>query len=368
MNKRLLMTFRNMKARCYNVNDPHYKNYGGRGIKICDEWLNDYSKFEEWAFANGFDDNLSGKENSIDRIDVNGSYEPSNCRWVTMKEQSRNTTKTRRITFNNETKILADWGREIDMTSPCLAKRIDKFDGDLYKAFNLKKYKMKGTILQKNKKGKIIGRFNSFKEAEEKTGVRGCNISKVVNKAYASHTAGGYYWEWEFDEFHSEDDLVEGKKSRGITNQERYDKIVDMLSKGYKISEIANELGITENSLSDYMLRHDLRKRDLYHIEPTKEFIDLYVDNVSVMKISKKLGIDYHLALKMAKLVTPDQIKERKKSRKNKIKEKQRPIHKQKEQRNKEIKALYKKGWCIEVLSERYGICKNAINYIIKNK
>lgn len=74
-----------MKKRCGNPNAAAFKNYGGRGIGICDEWLNDFASFESWALDNGYEDNLS-----IDRIDVNGGYEPGNCRWADAKTQARN--------------------------------------------------------------------------------------------------------------------------------------------------------------------------------------------------------------------------------------------------------------------------------------
>lgn len=83
--KRLRRILRGMKNRCGNPNDPNYKNYGGRGIRICDEWLHSTDAFIVWALSNGYDNTLS-----IDRIDVNGNYEPSNCRWVDTKIQSNN--------------------------------------------------------------------------------------------------------------------------------------------------------------------------------------------------------------------------------------------------------------------------------------
>ncbi len=73
-----------MLQRCENPNDSSYHLYGGRGIKVCDEW-HDYATFKEWALSNGYDESLS-----IDRIDVNGNYEPANCRYADAKEQARN--------------------------------------------------------------------------------------------------------------------------------------------------------------------------------------------------------------------------------------------------------------------------------------
>lgn len=102
--KRLYNIWLKMKRRCYNKKEKYYYNYGGRGIKVCNEWLHNFDAFRKWAFENDYQENLT-----IDRIDNNGNYEPSNCRWANRQQQNRNTRRNRYLTFNGETKVASDW-------------------------------------------------------------------------------------------------------------------------------------------------------------------------------------------------------------------------------------------------------------------
>lgn len=108
--KRLKNIYYGMKQRCCNPNRPNYRYYGGRGITICDEWLNSFQAFSTWSMDNGYQEGLS-----IDRIDYNGNYEPSNCRWVSMKEQAankrpRNTQPLSPQTFQKQKRIWSNTG------------------------------------------------------------------------------------------------------------------------------------------------------------------------------------------------------------------------------------------------------------------
>lgn len=98
--KRLYSIYNGIKKRCYNRNELRYKDYGARGIVMCDEWLNPrdgFDRFAEWALSNGYDDTLT-----IERIDVNGDYAPYNCKWITLVEQSRNKRCTKWVEYKGE--------------------------------------------------------------------------------------------------------------------------------------------------------------------------------------------------------------------------------------------------------------------------
>lgn len=116
---RLYRIWWGMRERCYKSNKAEYKHYGGRGITICDEWLEDFMNFYNWAMSNGYEDHLS-----IDRIDVNGNYCPENCRWATRKEQSNNTRQNRFLKFNGETHTVKEWADIIGINVVTLRGRL----------------------------------------------------------------------------------------------------------------------------------------------------------------------------------------------------------------------------------------------------
>ena len=107
---RLKTIYYKMLDRCYNSKNYEFGLYGGRGIKICEEWKNSFTAFKKWALLNGYDDKLS-----IDRIDNNGNYEPKNCRWATALEQQLNKRNNRRIFFNGKNLCLSEWCKIINV-------------------------------------------------------------------------------------------------------------------------------------------------------------------------------------------------------------------------------------------------------------
>ena len=115
---RLYEIWSGIKARCFNKNNARWNRYGGRGITVCNEWSNDFKSFYDWANTHGYKENLT-----IDRIDNNGDYEPSNCRWVDNKTQCRNRTSNIDITIGNSTRTLTEWCEIFDLNYKAINAR-----------------------------------------------------------------------------------------------------------------------------------------------------------------------------------------------------------------------------------------------------
>ena len=107
---RIYKTWCGIKDRGYNEHCKNYKHYGKRGIKMCDEWKDDFMNFYNWAIGNGYTDTLT-----IYSIDVNGNYKPSHCRWTDMKQQANNKRNTVYITYNGKTQSVSQWCRELHL-------------------------------------------------------------------------------------------------------------------------------------------------------------------------------------------------------------------------------------------------------------
>jgi len=129
VDKKLYKKWNHMISRCTNESDISYKNYGARGIKVCTEWLNSFDNFYEWAINNQYKEGLE-----IDRINTNGNYEPSNCRFVTRLDNSRNRRVTLKFNYNGEEKTLKEIAELNNVNYKVLWQRINRDKKDLYEA------------------------------------------------------------------------------------------------------------------------------------------------------------------------------------------------------------------------------------------
>lgn len=125
--------WRAMRSRCYLPSVKEYKNYGGRGITVCDEWRNDFQAFYDWAMANGYAEDLT-----IERKDVNGNYEPSNCRWVTNKEQQNNKRNNHLLEYNGEIHTITEWSEITGIKKTTIERRINKYGWSIEKSLTKK--------------------------------------------------------------------------------------------------------------------------------------------------------------------------------------------------------------------------------------
>lgn len=117
---RLYNIWKCMRQRCNNPNNPSYINYGGKGVKICEEWK-EYKNFRDWALSNGYQDHLS-----IDRINVDGNYEPNNCRWADKYTQMNNTTRNRFLDYHGKKRTMAQIARSLGVSYSTIQHRVER--------------------------------------------------------------------------------------------------------------------------------------------------------------------------------------------------------------------------------------------------
>lgn len=176
---RLYREWQGMKRRCLNANDNRYSDYGGRGIKICNEWLV-ADNFFEWALNSGYSDELT-----IDRIDVNGNYEPSNCRWATIKEQSNNRRSNVLFTHRGKTQTLTQWAEEFGINPHTCYTRYLKtnvFD-EIFSLEPLNKCKIELTYNNETKTlVQWIEELNLSKTTCYRKYRKGCSVEEILNK------------------------------------------------------------------------------------------------------------------------------------------------------------------------------------------
>lgn len=121
---RTLVIWNGIKARCLNPNSISYKSYGARGIRICDEWLQ-FENFHNWAIENGYQESLT-----IDRINNDGNYEPSNCQWVNPEVNKRKQRNVRSISIQGETKSVSQWCKDLKISKSTAYKYLNKSEKD----------------------------------------------------------------------------------------------------------------------------------------------------------------------------------------------------------------------------------------------
>lgn len=123
---RLFHVWKGMKERCEYKKHISARFYQNRGIRVCDEWENDFGAFREWAIKNGYDYSKTRKEQSLDRIDNDKGYSPDNCRWVSMTINNQNTRRNINLTYKGKTQCISAWSRETGLSIETIRGRLNR--------------------------------------------------------------------------------------------------------------------------------------------------------------------------------------------------------------------------------------------------
>lgn len=230
-----------MRSRCLCPTNNRYKNYGGRGIKICPAW-DDYLTFYRWGIANGYKKGLS-----IDRIDVDGDYCPENCRWADNNIQNRNKTTTRYLEYNGKRQSLQDWSEELNIHRVLLTRRLDVFGWSVGEALGFEKHinnKPKYNSIPINlinKNGDIITRYNSATEAATDNNL---SVDTILTSCRDLRiTACGKCFSFEGEE---------GLKRRGCKRSkavQQFDMNGKLIKEWDSVQNVADEPGFSVNTL-----------------------------------------------------------------------------------------------------------------------
>lgn len=189
---RIYTEWASMKSRCYYTKNKAYQRYGGRGIKVCEEWRNSFEKFKEWALTNGYDDNLT-----IERKNVNGNYCPENCCWIPLSEQAKNRRTTLKTSDEEGNEVFAmDIAKENGIPMNIVVARLHNGWG-MQEALNtpIIQQTVKRKVLQVSlSTGEIIAEYKSIGQASKAIGIDRSGISRCC--LGQRNKAGGYGWRY----------------------------------------------------------------------------------------------------------------------------------------------------------------------------
>lgn len=222
--ERLYVLWIGIKQRCNNPNNISYKNYGAKGVKVCDEWEHDYLSFKYWALDNGYDETLPRGAQTIDRIDFNGNYEPNNCRWLSIQKQQRNKSNTKRYEYNGQKLTLSEWAEVLNINYSTLHTRVLVCGWDLKDAIEKPyNYRCNGDYVKVN----VNGCVKTLLEVSKETG-----ISYTVLKQ-------------KYDKGINIEELIEEYKEKGKFLTKKY----EYNGKKMTIPEWSKELNVPEGTL-----------------------------------------------------------------------------------------------------------------------
>ena len=182
---RLYTIWKDMKQRCYDPNHIAFQRYNGKGVYICEEWLK-FENFRDWAFANGYEENLT-----LDRIDNQDIYKPENCRWTTMKVQGNNRSNNNIVIYQNKQYTVAELADCVGIKYHTLLDRISKWK-DIERAVNEPIRQEVDGVNQYDLTGKFIKKWQFIIDTERELGIKAQNISQCCTGKLK--TAGGYMW------------------------------------------------------------------------------------------------------------------------------------------------------------------------------